>query len=515
MASDPIGELRTGMNGALAFWRTAAAAGVRFCFANPGTTELSLVAAMQDVPEIRPVLCLFEGVALGAADGYGRMSGRPAVTLSHLGPGFGNAIANCHNARRARSPVVNVIGNQPTWHLGHDTPLTTDIESLARVVSDWVRVSQSATALPHDLAEALAVATAGRVATLIVPADCQWGEAREIATSRAPDPARFDDQLAAAAAQRLGRGSAILLGGEGLRERGLRAAARVAAATGATLLCESFPARLDGGAGAPPLRRFPYLPDLAAAMLRATDHLLLAGAASPVSYFGHEGGQSSLVPAGVEVASLCEPTDDVAGALEALADRFDPVRPPAVVATPSPPVGGALSGIAVASVLASVQPEGAVIVDEGVSIAGAYLTVGAAAPAHAYLGLTGGATGMGLSCAIGAALACPDRRVFVIEGDGSALYAPQALWTQARVGARVTNLIYSNAGYRILELELRRKQQPSAPALTDFSNPAIDWLALSASLGVPAARVHTAEALREELLRSLSIDGPTLIEVKP
>ena len=125
------------MNGAESLIRTAIAAGVEVCFANPGTTEMPLVLAIDAIPGIRAILGLFEGVCTGAADGYARMAGKPAFTLLHMGPGFANGIANLHNARRARSPVVNLIGDHATWHLEADAPLTSDIVSLARPVSSW------------------------------------------------------------------------------------------------------------------------------------------------------------------------------------------------------------------------------------------------------------------------------------------------------------------------------------------------------------------------------------------
>src|SRR5437764_11877684 len=146
------------MNGAQALIRTLVDCGVDVCFTNPGTSEMHFVAALDAVPEMRGVLGLFEGVVTGAADGYGRMADRPAATLLHLGPGLGNGLANLHNARRARTPVVNIVGDHATWHRAADPPLASDIAALAGVVSDWVRCNRTAADLPGDTAEAVAAA---------------------------------------------------------------------------------------------------------------------------------------------------------------------------------------------------------------------------------------------------------------------------------------------------------------------------------------------------------------------
>ncbi len=176
------------MNGAESLLRTAAASGIRICFANPGTTELPLVAAFDTDTGVRPILCLFEGVCSGAADGYARMSGNPAMTLLHLGPGFANGIANFHNARRARSAIFNVIGDHASWHLASDPPLASDIESLARPVSGWLRSADPAGPLSRDAAEAIAAARSGMVATLIAPHDAQLRDGAVVDAVQEPLP---------------------------------------------------------------------------------------------------------------------------------------------------------------------------------------------------------------------------------------------------------------------------------------------------------------------------------------
>jgi len=512
------------MNGAESLLRTAVAAGVEVCFANPGTTEMPLVAAFDAVEGMRAVLCLFEGVCTGAADGYGRMADKPALTLVHLGPGFANGIANLHNARRARSPVVNVIGDQATWHLAADAPLTSDIVSLARPVSGWIRSVTSAKSLARDTAEAIAAAggAPGQVATLIVPSDCQWDPADGIARAIAPAAARrVAPEAVRRAAELLRKSSspALFLGGQALRERGLLAASRVCVKTGARLLSETFPSRVERGAGRPATERLPYFPEQAIEMLNPHDTVVLAGAKAPVAFFGYPKMPSHLIPEGRKVEVLAEPTDDVAASLEALADEVGAPRDGAVRAQLSRPAKptGALNPATAGAAIAALMPENAIVVDEAATTGGPFLAISATAPRHSYLGLTGGAIGQGLPCATGAAVAAKDRRVISFQADGSAMYTVQALWTQARESLNVTTLICNNRSYRILQVELHRAgvSEPGAKAkaLTDLSRPDIDWVRLARGLGVAAVRVESADALVVELGRALHEPGPNLIEL--
>ena len=510
------------MNGAEALIRSAVAAGVDTCFANPGTTELPLVAALDQVAGVRAVLGLFEGVCTGAADGYGRMLDRPAMTLLHLGPGFANGIANLHNARRARSPIINVVGDHASWHRASDSPLTSDIESLAWAVSAWVRTTESAAKLAGDFAEAWRAASAapGRVATLIAPADCQWEEDQAPAK---PGPALAapsvpDARIATTCeALREARRPALLLGGRALRAEALRAAGRIATATRAQLWCETFPARLERGAGLPAIQKLPYFPDQAAEALAAVDVLVLAGAPEPVAFFGYEGLPSRLAPEDGRILTLAAPEEDCGGALLALqealgAPELEPTEPDPLPAAPSGPLNTATLGAA----LAALQPEDAIVVDEAATSGRHYFQAAAGARRHSYLGLTGGAIGQGLPCATGAAVACPDRQVVALQADGSALYTAQALWTQAAEGLNVVTILCANHAYRILQIELSRagtaEPGPAAQALTNLSDPTLDWVALASGFGVPARRVETADSLVTALKAAFAEPGPHLIE---
>ncbi len=511
-------------NGAQALIRTLVQAGVRTCFTNPGTSEMHFVAALDSVPEMRAVLGLFEGVATGAADGYARMSDAPAATLLHLGPGLGNGLANLHNARRAGVPIVNIVGDHATYHTRYDAPLQSDIETVARNVSDWVRTSSSTAELSRDAVEAVAAAVGppGRVATLILPADVSWSEGAETARALAPAPARVasDDVVEAVArAIRAGGRTAMLLGGRALREDGLIAAGRIAAATSTRLLAEVFPTRLQRGAGRPAVERLAYFPELAMAQLEGLEQLILVDARSPASFFAYPGKRSDLVPDGCKVHELTTPGADVPGSLDALvqalgaADAAPSLQP----ASRPPSPTGPLTAEKACQAIGAFLPEGAIVSDEAVTSGLTLPANTAGAPRHDWLTLTGGAIGQGLPLAVGAAVACPDRPVFALEADGSSLYTIQSLWTMAREQLNVTVVIFNNRSYAILNAELARvgaePAGPKAKAQLDLGGPDLDFVKLGTGFGVAACRVDTAEQLIDALRRAGDEPGPHLIEL--
>jgi len=512
------------MNGAESLLHTAASAGIEICFTNPGTTEMPFVAAFDKVKAIRPVLGLFEGVCTGAADGYARMARKPALTLLHLGPGFANGIANLHNARRARTPVVNIIGDHANWHLAADAPLTSDIVSLASPVSHWLRTNLSAEDLSADVAEAIASALTypGNVATLIVPHDNQLNESGGPAVPKPTALPQAINEVSvshALTSLRKSNNAALFLGGHALSRRGLKAAARVASATECRMICETFPARMERGAGLPQIDRLPYFPDQALSLLRQFETIVLAGAKAPVAFFGYPNIPSHLTLPDQNVVTLTDAEDDVVACLESLADSLGaPAVPINVVSVTKPErPSGPLTLDSLAAAIASLQPEGAIIMDEGNTSSMGYFAASAAAPEFSYLTLTGGAIGQGLPCATGAAIACPERPVIAIQADGSALYTLQSLWTQAREGLNVTTLLCANNSYRILGIELARSgvmnAGDQAKSLFDLSNPTIDWVSLAKSFGVSASRVDRADLLVRELERAIAEPGPHLIDV--
>ena len=510
------------MNGAQALIRTLVGAGVDVCFANPGTSEMHFVAALDDVPEMRAVLTLFEGVATGAADGYGRMAERPAATLLHLGPGLGNGIANLHNARRARTPLINIVGDHATYHKRLDAPLESDIDALAGAVSGWFRRSLSTADLAVDAVDAIAAACAspGCVATLVLPADISWGDGGQLA---APALRRRPPAVDPAVVQQVGEvlsgaGPTVLfLGGNALTEQGLLAAARVAASTGARLLCETFPARLPRGAGLPFVRTLAYPPEPALAELAGTRHLVLAGALDPVAFFAYPGLPGRFTPEGCEVHVLARPGEDATAALCALADAIAPGAS-AVVSTPSrpQPPTGPLTPASLADVLGALLPERAIVVDEAITSGEQLAAATAGCPRHDWLPVTGGAIGQGLPVAAGAAVACPDRPVIGIQADGSAMYTISALWTYAREQLDVTTIICNNGSYGVLNGELTRVGAASdgqrARRLLDLTQPDLDFVALATGMGVPASRARSADELAEQLRRALAQPGPHLID---
>jgi acetolactate synthase-1/2/3 large subunit len=511
------------MNGAQALIRTLVDAGVDTCFSNPGTSEMHFVAALDSVPEMRAVLSLFEGVATGAADGYARMSGKPAATLLHLGPGLGNGLANLHNARRARVPLVNIVGDHATHHVQHDAPLQSDIEGVARNVSGWVRTSTSTAELSRDATDAIAAAVGppAQVATLILPADVSWEEGGEPSAPPAPPVPVVAEETAidaAASALRDRRRVALLLGGRALRREPLMAAARIAAATGAQLLAETFPTRLERGSGLPPVERLAYVPELASVQLSGLQHLILVDAKAPVTFFAYPGLKGTLVPDSAQLHELVGPADDVPASLEALVERLgargaEPALQPA--SRPERPAGE-LTADKVCQAVGAVLPEGAIISDESNTSGLTLASSTAGSPAHDVMALAGGAIGQGLPVAVGAAIACPERPVLALEAEGSAMYTIQALWTMAREQLDVTVVIFNNRSYAILNVELQRVgargDGQKAQSQLDLGRPDLDLVALGNGLGVPSTRVSEARELTEALERAIAEPGPHLIE---
>ncbi len=511
------------MNGAHALLTTFVNNGVDICFANPGTSEMHFVAALDNVPAMRAVLALFEGVATGAADGYARMADKPAAVLLHLGPGLGNGLANLHNARRAHVPVVTVVGDHAISHKHYDAPLESDIDALAGTVSGWQHRSMNTADVGIDAAAAIRASRRGEIATLILPADVSWSEgATPGAVSPLPEPIVDADAVrAAAAALRSGDKTVILVGGDATRRAGLSAAARLAEASGAQVLCETFPARLERGAGIPDVGRLIYFAKFATQQLAGAAHLILAGARSPVSFFAYPDpdSPSDLVPDGCTVHPLAGHRG-AAAALEQLADDIAPgvVAPVQPATRPDLPVG-ALTVVTLAAVVGATLPEHAVIVDEANTSGAALPEHTAGAPNHDVLTLTGGAIGYGMPAAIGAAIGAPGRPVLSLQSDGSAMYTISALWTQAREKLDITTVVLNNGAYRILQWELANVGVPQPHLLgtrvTDLFNlgdPALDFVKIAEGMGVPARRVHTAEELAAALREAFTEPGPHLVD---
>lgn len=511
------------MNGAESLVRTLVDAGVEVAFTNPGTSEMHFVAALDRVPGMRCVLGLFEGVVTGAADGYARMAGKPASTLLHLGPGLGNGLANLHNARKAQTPVVNIVGDHATYHVQYDAPLTADVEGIARPVSAWVRTSRDARSVAADGAEAVAAAWTrpGQVATLILPANTAW-EASEgpVDPLPVPEPPRVDEARIAsvAALLRSGEPTAILMAGRVLYTEGLELGGAIAATTGARLIAQMSNARLARGAGRVTIERVPYPVDQALAMLAGVKHLVLVGAEAPVAFFAYPDKPSRLWPQDCDVHVLAEAHEDTVHALEWLAEALSAPRsdaPLQALATPSLPDGEHLDIDSIARIVGALLPENAIVADEAIGSGRGMHPFTLGSQPHDWLQICGGAIGLGLPMATGAALACADRKVVGLQADGSAMYTVQALWTQARENLDVTTVLFANRAYASLKHELFNVgANPGRKALDmlELGRPDLDWVALARGMGVEAGRATSNSEFVRELRAGLASEGPYLIE---
>jgi acetolactate synthase-1/2/3 large subunit len=514
------------MNGAESLVRTLLAGGIDVCFTNPGTSEMHFVAALDSVPGMRSVLCLFEGGVTGAADGYYRMAGKPASTLLHLGPGLANGLANLHNAKKAGSGIVNIVGEHATYHIELDAPLTADIEGIARPVSHWIKTSNLSTEIAAHGAEAIAAAMVppGQVATLILPGDTAWNEADGIAETPAfatrpkVDQSRVEE---AASALRGGDRTLILLGGAALQKENLGLAGKVAAKTGCGLLTEWSNTRLDRGAGRIEVNRLPYVVEKAVDVLKPYNRIVLIGARAPVAFFAYPDKPSILSQEGTEFIELANDADDIAGALEDLVEAVGAAKSvPAGISAPHRPdlPKGALDPTGIAAVLGNLLPENAIVVDESVTTGRDFFPLTAGAPPHAWLNNRGGSIGYGLPVATGAAIACPGQKVVALEGDGSAMYTVQSLWTIARENLDVTVLVFANHSYKILRGELTnvgvQNPGPRAVDMLSLNRPELDWVSLAKGMGVEGVKVDDCESLAKAFAKGLDVEGPYLIEVE-
>jgi len=512
------------MNGAESLIRTLLAGGVNVCFTNPGTSEIHIVAALDRIPEMRCVLGLFEGVVTGAADGYARMAEKPACTLLHLGPGLGNGLANLHNASRAHVPIINVVGQHATYHLHYDTPLVSDVVGIARPYSKWLRTARSSSEIGRDAAEAMIAARTapGQIATLIVPADISWSDGGLIGaipamhTSPLPDVRAIDRT---AAMLRSGLRTAILMAGNALYGKGLNCAGRIASATGAKLLAPYPITRLQRGAGLPRVDRVQYVLEQGIEQFKEFRQLILVGTQAPVAYFAYPGKNSAFPSPECEIHTLAKPGEDYVGALEALEEILLVRGTKAEVETEErPPMpSGEITLPGLAAAVGALLPENAIVVDESMTSGRGLMAATKGTPPHDWLGNTGGSIGIALPLAVGAAVACPDRRVLCLTADGSGMYTLQALWTMAREGLNVTTVVFANHDYAVLRREFSYlgvgSPGPRAGAMFEIGHPDLDWVQLAKGMGVPGSRVTSLKAFSKALREGFETEGPRLIEV--
>lgn len=512
------------MNGAESLVATLLGGGVEICFTNPGTSEMHIVAALERATKMRCVLALFEGVATGAADGYARMTGKPACTLLHLGPGLANGLANLHNASRAQVPIINIVGQHATHHLQFDTPLKSDLEAIARPYSKWLRSCSATATVGSDAMDALVAArtSPGQIATLIVPADFAWGgggeisQAREIPAPRKPDARNIED---AAVLLKSSLPSCLLLAGTALFGPGLAAAGRIAAATGAKLLSPYPFARMERGANAPLVERIPYIYEQAVALLKGFRQVILVGAGAPRSYFAHPTKGSVPTAPNCEIFTLANPGEDYVATLDGLAGALgvNGKNPPHAKAEPPPSPSGTITLPGLAAAIAAALPENAVVVDESMTSGRGLMEATTRIGPHDWLVNTGGSIGIAMPLAVGAAVACAERRVLCLSADGSGMYTSQALWTMARENLHVTTVIYANRVYGVLKREFSSlgigEPGPRALEMFEIGRPDIDWVSLAKGMGVPGMRVSSLEAFGKALRDGFATAGPMLIQV--
>ncbi|WP_172291963.1 acetolactate synthase large subunit [Pseudoruegeria sp. HB172150] len=508
--------------GADALARILAENGIDTCFANPGTTEMHLLAALGREPRLDLKLCLFEGVATGAADGYARMSGKPAAVLLHLGPGFANGMANLHNAKKAATPVLNIVGEHATYHLAHDAPLTADIEGMAQTVSGAVATPQTADEVAAATAEMIAQVQTGMVGTLVVPNDAAWSETENTSATPAPvEKPSFDTTCLKKAADALAKpGALLLIGAPHISSRMAQLAHAIGAATGCTVRAEAAVARMARGGDTPALVRIPFHVDFATEALKDIETAVLVGSRPPVAFFAYPGRPSHLLPEAANTIPLCDPAADAETALQALAEAVgaQPAEPPQHPSIPTPETQAPIDAETLGQTVAALLPDQAIVVDESVTNGAHLFALCGHGPAHDWINNRGGSIGYSMPVAVGAATACPDRKVLCITGDGSAYYTLQALWTMARERLDVTVLILANRKYSILANETS-KIGAGAPSdrtnpLMSLEDPAPDWVKLAEGQGVSACAAATAGELNAALQKALSKPGPSLIEVR-
>ena len=512
------------MNGAEALVHTLADSGIELCLGNPGTSEMHFVAALDREPRLRGVLCLFEGVVAGAADGYARMAAKPASTLLHLGPGFANAVSFLHNAQKGGAAVVNIVGDHATTHAQYQqAPLTSDIMGICRPVSHWLHRSISSSDVAADGARAVQAARAapGQVATLILPADIAWSAADAPARPLPVTPPSKVDMAvidSVAAAFKTGKRSALLLRGRCLERAGVEAAGRIAAKTGARLCHDYFTPRITRGHGLPEVERIPYFAEDIVESLKGLEQIVLVGAPPPVTFFAYEGKPSWVTPEGCELLTLAEPQDDSVGALEALADALDAREPGRKVmrVIPDLPSHANLDANAMGAIIARLMPDDAILSDDSLTAGMGLHNHLKHGPTHDWLVLTGGAIGDAPPMALGAALAYPSRKVIAVTGDGSAMYSLQSMWTMARERLDVVTVICANRSYNILNIELMRvgAQNPGPKTLSmlDLHNPVLDFVKMAQGLGVEASRAETTTEFAAQFADAIAGRGPRLIE---
>jgi acetolactate synthase-1/2/3 large subunit len=395
-------------------------------------------------------------------------------------------------------------------------------------VSHWVRTSRSSLEVAADGAQAVAATrdgALGRIATLALPADTAWGPGGEVVRMPSAAALRAPDADAVRAAAKLlaslGRRAVLLVGDAGAGERAAPLAAAIARKTGCRVLAEFYSPRTAGGRGRTRIERLPYAVDAAVDKLEGAECLVLAGSTEPIGFFAYPSKPNQLKPAGCALLTLADARDDVPAALAALADELGAGAPASAATAKAIELdalrhANTLDADLIGHALVALLPEQAIVVDEAVTSGRAFGNRFAAAAPHDWLTVMGGAIGFGLPAALGAGLGAPGRPVLALEGDGSAMYTVQALWSIARESLPLVAVIFANRAYRILQGELEGVgatiSGPKATHMLTLDQPALDWVSIAKGHGVPGARVQTPDEFVRELQRAFASRGPYLIE---
>lgn len=509
------------MNGAEVLIRTLVKNGIEICFGNPGTSEMQLLAAIDSVDGITPILGLFEGVVTGAADGYARMTNKPAATLLHLGPGLSNGMANLHNARRAQSPIINIVGDHASYHLPLDAPLTSDVEGLAALSSGWHKVVSSSMNIGQDVSEAISANQSGRQANLIIPANCAWevgGEIPEQVAPRIPPIASMKDVIRISELLKNEKNTCLFLGGRSLCEKGILAAEKISLHTGAEIFCETFPRLIQRGKSRASIERLAYLNEIATDQLRSFEQIVTVGCSAPVSPFAYPNRPGKLWPEDCSIFELASSEQDQVAALESLVSVLGARNSKLSKKTYLPPIDtdSPLTAESIGVVAANLLPKNSIISDESITSGASLYNLFDNAQDHDWLTLTGGAIGQGLPLSIGAAIACPDRKIVNLQADGSAMFTNQSLWTIARERLDICIVIFNNSRYAILEFELQQVGVPQkgekSNSMLSLENPPIQWTKMAESMGVPSTQASTTREFKDQFEQAMSKKGPHLIE---
>lgn len=508
--------------GAQALVSTLANNGVTHCFANPGTSEMHLVQALDKEPRIKSVLCLFEGVATGAADGFARISGTPAMTLLHLGAGFGNGIANIHNAMKGHVPMINVIGDHATYHRKYDAPLTCDLETLVKPHSSHIGIVDSALIGGEIAASAFEAATnhPNSPVSIILPADSAWNEGGidgpkiSLKSPSLVENSKIDEAIELI---KNANKPVILVGGKTLGdEKALELFSRFKAAN-IRIMVDTFPAKLRRGGGLFEPDRMQYFGEMALDDLKNTDLMVIAGTQIPVAFFAYPNKPSILVPENCQTFELAARYEDSFEALSRIADALDlHIAPPKRELKTMPAPEGALNPFSCAQSLARHMPHNAIISDDAVTAGLPLYLATSNAKAHDWLFLTGGAIGQGLPVAIGAQMADLKRKTIALSGDGAGMYCIQSLWTMAREKLPIVTIIFANRSYRILNIEMARTEAgamgETAKQMLSLESPALDYVKIAEGMGIMAKSVSDAKIFDEVLKEAIEANVPYLIE---